>query len=116
MAPSLRGTRLRPIGRLARADASGRLSRLGRAPAGKLGAAVIIFTRVLHDRVGDPDLSIILRGSLARGSRSSADIDLTLISTQLPTLPPMNTLPPLPLPVEAGLVPLRRFRDPARGA
>ena len=114
--PRLRGTSLRPIGHLVRADSADRLPRLGRAPAGQLGVAVIEFAGALHARVGDPNLSVVLRGSLARGGRSPADIDLMLISPRPPTLPPLETLPPLPLPVEAGLVPLQRLRDPARGA
>lgn len=116
MALSLRGTRLRPLGHLARADSSGRLPRLGYAPSGKLGDAVTDFARVLHAQIGDPELSVVLRGSLARGGRSPADIDLMLISPQPLDLPPLDTLPALPLPVEAGPVPLDRFKDPVRGA
>ncbi|MEM7731092.1 MAG: hypothetical protein AAF311_17865 [Pseudomonadota bacterium] len=116
MALSLRGNRLRPFGRLARADGSGRLARRGQAPTGPLGDAVTEFAHALHARIGDPELSIVLRGSLARGGRSPADIDLMLIWPQPPELPRLDTPPALPLPVEAGLVPLGRFSDPMRGA
>lgn len=116
MALRLRGTRLRPLGRLARADGSGRPARLGQAPTGPLGDAVTEFAQTLHARIGDPELSIVLRGPLARGGRSPADIDLMPMSPQPPELPPLDSLPTLPLPVEAGLVPLGRFSDPVRGA
>ena len=114
--PRLRGTRLRRIGHLARADSAGRLPRLGRAPEGPMGASVHRFAEALHARIGDPDLSVVLRGSLARGSSSAADVDLMLITPDPPELPPLDMLPPLPLPVEASLVPLDRFDNPDRGA
>ena len=116
MRPSLRGTRLRPVGHLAVADSFGRLPRLGRAPTGKLGGAVVEFARTLHAQIGDPELSVTLRGSLARGGLSPADVDLMLISPEPRELPPMDLLPALPLPVEAGFVPLSLFNDPVRGA
>jgi hypothetical protein len=109
---SLRGSRLRPIGHLSRADSAGQLPRLGRAPVGRLGNLVTNFAEALHAQIGDPELSVVLRGSLARGGQSPADIDLILISSKTPTLPALETLPPLPLPVEADLVTLESFQDP----
>ena len=116
MALSLRNTKLRPIGRLVFANAEGELPRLGCAPLGHLGGLVTDFATALYSQIDDPTLSIVLRGSLARGGRSPADIDLMLISQKRPVLPPLKTLPQLPLDVELGLVPLERFRDSARGA
>ena len=116
MVLSLRGRILRPIGHLARANAAGALPRLGCAPVGRLGGIVTDFAKALHARLGDPGLSVVLRGSLARGGRSPADIDLMLISAEPPTLPAIDTLPSLPLPVELVTVPLDRFRDPVIGA
>lgn len=116
MALSLRGTRLRPIGHLARANAKGELPRVGCSPVGRLGELVTAFAKTLHSEIGDPALSIVLRGSLARRSRSPADIDLVLISHRPPSLPPLKALPQVPLDVELGRVPLSRFIDPVRGA
>jgi len=113
---NLRGSRLRPIGHLARANSAGQLPRLGCAPVGRLGNLVINFAEALHAQIGDPELSVVLRGSLARGGKSPADIDLMLISPEPPTLPSLDTLPPLPLPVEAGIVPLMRFQDTVLGS
>lgn len=116
MGPSLRDSRLRPLGKLVRPNHSGALPRLGFSPVGRMGRLVIEFAKALHSQIGDAELSIVLRGSLARGGMSPADIDLMLISHKRPDLPSLKALPKLPLEVELGLVPLKRFNDPKRGA
>lgn len=84
---------LRPIGRIAFADAQGRLPRLGRPPSGPLGA----LARRLSDRIAadlGPDLvSVALRGSVARGTDvpGASDLDLVVVrraSDEEPALPP----------------------------
>lgn len=116
MVLSLRDSRLRPLGKLVRANQKGELPRLGAPPVGRMGRVVTEFAKALHSQVGDTELSIVLRGSLARGGKSPADIDLMLISHKWPNLPSLKALPELPLEVEVGLVPLERFNDPKRGA
>lgn len=116
MALSLRDSKLRPLGTLARANQIGELPRLGSPPAGRMGHLVTEFAKALYSQVGDTELSIVLRGSLARGGQSPADIDLMLISHKRPDLPPLRTLPELPLEAELGLVPLESFNDPKHGA
>lgn len=116
MVLSLRDSRLRPLGKLVRANPKGELPRLGSPPVGCMGSIVTEFAKALHSQIGDTELSIVLRGSLARGGRSPADIDLMLISNKRPDLPPLKALPRLPLEVELGLVPAERFNDPKRGA
>lgn len=116
MVLSLRDSRLRQLGSLIRANQNGELPRLGRPPVGRMGSLVTNFAKALYSQIGDKELSVVLRGSLARGSRSPADIDLMLISYKRPSLPSLKTLPNLPLEVELGLVPLERFDDPERGA
>ncbi len=108
---------LRPIGTLSRADAAGHLPRLGRAPSGPIGRSVDDFAKALHSAMGDAGASIVLRGSLARGASAPADIDLMIITGAEITLPPLESLPPLPLPVEANIVPRATFDGPGgRGA
>lgn len=107
---------MRPLGKLVRANQKGELPRLGSSPVGRMGCIVTEFARALHSQIGDTELSIVLRGSLARGSKSPADIDLMLISHNRPDLPSLKNLPELPLDVELGLVPFSRFNDPKHGA
>ncbi len=116
MVLSIRDSRLRPLGKLVRANQKGELPRLGSRPVGRMGRIVTEFAKALHSRIGDTELSIVLRGSLARGGKSPADIDLMLISHKRPELPPLKTLPELPLEVELGLVSFNRFNDPKHGA
>lgn len=116
MVLSLRDSRLRPLGKLVRANQKGELPRLGCRPGGSMGSIVTEFAKALYSQIGDTELSIVLRGSLARGGKSPADIDLMLISHKRPDLPSLRVLPKLPLEVELGLVPSERFNDPKRGA
>lgn len=107
---------MRPLGHLVRANAKDKLPRLGRPPVGRMGRIVTDLAKALHSEIEDTELSVVLRGSLARGGLSPADIDLMLISQKRPSLPCLKTLPKLPLEVELGVVPLERFDDPERGA
>ncbi|MEM9797946.1 MAG: hypothetical protein AAF919_15750 [Pseudomonadota bacterium] len=97
------GDRLRPLGRLSRADDSGVLPRLGRAPSGPLASAINVFAKDLLARTGTEGVSVILRGSLARGARTAADVDLALVTDGAATRPPFDP-PDLPLPVEISVV------------
>lgn len=109
--------RLRPIGTLSRADSSGHLPRLGRPPSGPIGRVAQDFALALHSAMGDAKASVVLRGSLARGASAPADIDLMVITGTDIALPPLESLPPLPLPVEASIVPRATFDGPGgRGA
>lgn len=116
MVLSLQNSRLRPLGKLVRANQKGKLPRLGSPPVGRMGSLITEFAKALYSQIGDTELSIVLRGSLARGGRSPADIDLMLISHKRPNLPSLKALPQLPLEVELGLVPSERFNDPKSGA
>lgn len=116
MVLSLRDSRLRPLGSLIRANQNGELPRLGRPPVGRMGSLVTDFAKALYYQIGDTELSVVLRGSLARNGRSPADIDLMLISHKKPSLPSLKTLPKLSLEVELGLVPIEIFDDSERGA
>lgn len=106
---------LRPMGRLSRTDASGHLPRLGRAPMGPLGGQLGAFARALADHL-PAGVSVVLRGSLARGASTAADVDLMLIAPETVAPPPLHRLPPLPLPVEMSVVPTEILLHDCAGA
>lgn len=73
---------LRPIGRLFEADALGRLPRLGRAPKGPHGALAHRIAAQVAEGVGDDFVSVVLRGSVARGTEvpEASDLDLVVVT------------------------------------
>ena len=108
---------MRPIGHLARANAKGEVGTPWPCPpVGRMGRIVTDFAKALHAQIGDAELSIVLRGSLARGGQSPADIDLMLVSHKRPILPSLRVLPRLPLEAELDFIPFERFKHSKHGA
>ena len=84
---------LRPIGRIAFADAQGRLPRLGRSPSGPPGALARRLAEGIAADLGPDLVSVALRGSVARGTDvpGGSDLDLVVVrraSDEEPALPP----------------------------